>query len=415
MAFRRVKGTVDYFPEDRLLQNMVFDIFRSAAIRYGFSEVEAPALESMPLLAAKSGEEIKKQIFTLDKRSGEELGMRFEFTASLARMFVERQKSLAKPVKWFSLGRMWRYEQPQAGRLREFYQFNAEIFGSGRPESDAEAISLAIESLKALGLTKKDFFVNINNRKLLQGLLLDIIPKSRLADVLRAIDKREKITEQEFDKELSFLEKQKIIKIKELLQQDLDALDYSSMNNMAREGYDELKSVLGFLGRDIVRFSISTARGLAYYTGTVFEVYDAKGKYRALAGGGRYDRMIELFGGQSTPATGFAMGYATLLLLLKEKGLLPKISLGPDYYIAVVSDDIRKEALKLASGLRKKYSVDIDLMKRTLSKQLKYADSIGARKVIVLGPDELKSREVKIKDMATGKEKRIKISSLIQS
>jgi len=413
MVFARVKGTMDFFPEDKDCQDRIFDLLRRTAKRSGFREVEAPALESISLLTAKSGDEIKSQIFTLEKRSKEKLGLRFEFTASLARMFIDRQKSLQKPVKWFSLGRMWRYEQPQAGRQREFYQFNPEIFGSDKPESDAEVVGLAIQALKALGLTKNDFYVKINNRKLLQGLLLNIIPKTRLEDVMRTIDKKEKLTEKEFLSELSFVGNVKASQIKKMLTLDFGDLKKLKLNKTAKEGFSELQKVCELLPKDFVRFDISTARGLAYYTGTVFEIYDSRNKYRAICGGGRYDEMIELFGGESTPATGFAMGYSPLSLLLKEKGLLPKAVAGPDYYIAIVKQEVTKDAIGLAARLRKQYSVDIDLMRRNLGNQLKYANSIGAKKVIFVGPDELKKKAVKVKDMDSGVEKTVKIKSLI--
>ena len=244
MVFNKVKGSTDFYPKDKYIQNEIFSNFLKTARRFSFNEVESPAFEYMNLLTKKSGEEIKTQIFNLEKKSKEELGLRFEFTASLARMFIAKQKEIPKPVKWFSIGRVWRYEQPQAGRLREFYQYNVEIFGSKKPECDAEVINLAIESLLSLGLVKKDFFVNINNRKLIQGLLLDIVNKKDLEKVLRVIDKRSKISEKVFKEELSFLSKDKIKLILELLNFSFEDLEKYEMNDSARQGYDELKNIL---------------------------------------------------------------------------------------------------------------------------------------------------------------------------
>jgi len=409
MKYNKVKGTTDFFPEEKYTQNQIFDKFSQTALLYNFKETETPALESMNLLTRKSGPEIKSQIFVLEKRSIEELGLRFEFTASLARMFISCQKQIPKPVKWFSMGRVWRYEQPQAGRQREFYQYDAEIFGSSDPECDIEIVNLAIDSLRALGLSQSDFFVNINNRKLLQGLLEDIVPKNKIEDVLRIIDKRSKISRKEFLLEMSAIGKDKSNRIAEILDIPFNEFEKMDMNETAQEGYNELGQILAGLDQKIVRFDLSTARGLAYYTGTVFEIFDTEKKFRALCGGGRYDDMIEVFGGQSTPATGFGMGYSTVSLLLKDKGLLPKTQTGPDYFIAKIPGT---DISKIVKKLRKKYTVDFDLNSRNLGNQLKYANTIKAKNTIVIGPDELKSGIVKVKDMKTGSEKSIDIKKL---
>jgi histidyl-tRNA synthetase len=416
MAFKKIKGATDYYPDDKYAQEKVFSVFSETAEGYGFSKVEAPAIETIELLTAKSGEEIKKQIFTIEKKGSEDLGLRFEFTASVARMFIEKQKAIQKPVKWFSIDRVWRYERPQAGRDREFYQYNAEIYGSANPEADAEVINLAIDSLLTLGLSKDDFYVKINNRKLLFGLLSDVVPEEKITNVIRVIDKRSKISEKDFETELDFLGKAAIEKIKKILTISWDKLKDLKMNDNAEEGYKELSEVIKYLDSDIIRFDITVARGLDYYTGTVFEIFDKSGKYRALAGGGRYDTMIELFGGQKTPATGFAMGYSTLSMLLSEKKLLANKVPGPDYYIATITEGtdekVIENAVKIAGKLRKKASVVTDLMRRQLGKQLSYADSINAKNVIFVGPEEIKKKKVKIKNMESGKETEIEISKI---
>jgi histidyl-tRNA synthetase len=415
MTYQKVKGTTDYFPDDKALQNRVFGYWHAVAGRYSFEQVEAPALETMSLLTAKSGEEVKSQIFTLDKRSSEELGLRFEFTASVARMFIERQKSLQKPVRWYSLDRVWRYEQPQAGRMREFYQFNAEIFGSAKPESDAEVISLAIDSLRTLGLTSSDFEVRLNNRKLLQGLLADFVAEKDMAAALHAIDRRPKVAEEVFRADFASLDDGQYDDLVRMLSMDFAGLAHRKKNALAEEGYAEVKTVLDYLGEQCARFDMGTARGLVYYTGTVFEIFDSKGKYRALCGGGRYDCMIEAFGGQKTPATGFGMGYSTVSLLLKEKGLQQDRSPGPEYFVAIVKDEVRAEAIAFVRKLRVKHSVSYDLNQRNLANQIKYANALRARRVIFIGPDEIKAGTVKIKDLSTGKEESTKMSFLISS
>jgi len=404
----RPKGTEDYYPEDLAVRSQIFDILKKNALKYGFLEVDSPIIEDLNLLKAKQGEEIVNQIFTIEKKTDEELALRAEFTPSLARMFIQKQKSIPKPVKWFCINRVFRYERPQAGRQREFFQFNVEIYGSDKPEADAETINLIISCLKDLGLTEKDFFVKLNNRKLIQGLLLEVVEESELEQVMRIIDKKNKISQEEFSKELKKLEitDSKIDKIKEFLESNLNNI--KPKNQLAKQGLAEIKEVLKLLDKKFIKIDLATVRGLTYYTGTVFEVFDKNEKIRSIAGGGRYDNMIELFKGEETPATGFGLGYSTLRLLLKDK--LPKPDLGVDYYIAVVKE--KEKAFEIANNLRKKYKVDIDLTQRNLNNQLKYANSINAKNLIVIGPDEIKKGKVKIKNMKTGKEEEKAISKL---
>lgn len=406
-----VKGTADWYPEDKQAQQVIFNRLRAVAESYGYREIEAPAFEAMELLEKKQGEEIRSQIFVLEKRGSEQLGLRFDLTVPATRMFVQRQKEIQKPVKWFYIDNMWRYEAPQKGRLREFYQFGVELFGCGNPEADAEVISMAIDALKSLGLTEKDFVVKINNRKLLQGLL-DFIPADKLDAVFRTIDKSDKLSIEELEKEFTMMDInfRKINEI--LLIENLGEVEKLRMNALAKEGFEELKKIIPLLPKEFIKLDLSTSRGLSYYTGTVFEIIDRQGKFRAIAGGGRYDTLVEQYGGDKTPATGFGMGYATLSLLLQEKGKFPKEDNGPDFFIAIVNDEVREKAFKICRELRTRYSVDIDLMKRPLSKQFDYANSIKASKVIIVGPDELKKGNVKIKDMITGKEEIVKADKL---
>ncbi|MBU0628962.1 MAG: histidine--tRNA ligase [Nanoarchaeota archaeon] len=413
-------GTIDFYPEEMATRKAIFRKFMAVAERYNFKQIETPAFENLSLLTQKEGEEIKQQIFTLEKRGEEEFGLRFDITVPAARMFIEKQKELSRPVKWFYLTRMWRYERPQQGRLREFYQFGTELFGSNKPEADAEVISLLIDSFRALGLTEKDFFVKVNNRKLLQGLLEGVIEKGDIFEIISVIDKKSKITDDEFDEELKRIKvnEENINKIKTIINiKDINEIKEYCNNDLSKEGLEELKSILNLLKgkKEFLRIDLSTARGLAYYTGIVFEAYDKNEKYRALAGGGRYDKLIEMFNGEPTPATGFGMGYATLSLLLKEKGLIPTIDSSPDYFIAIINDEVREKAIEIASNLRKKCKVEIDLMQRNLGNQFKFANKIGAKKVIIVGPDELKEGKVKVKDMETRKEEEVSLDNLFKN
>jgi len=397
---KNVKGTTDFYPEEEIIKNTVFNSFNSTAKSFGFNYITTPIIENFELLSKKQGEEIRTQIFSIEKKGNEDLAMRAEFTPSFARLFIQKQKQLSKPVKWFCIDRVWRYEKPQAGRDREFYQYNVELYGTSEAIADAEIISLAIESLKNLGVNEKDFVVNINNRKLLQGLIEQFT--DNVNETIGIIDKRKKINEKDFIKMLKDAGVKKpdeLIKILDIK----DVNDLKPTNKLAKEGLDKIKQVLSLLDYNCVNFSIETARGLSYYTGTVFEIYDKQEKFRALCGGGRYDKMIETFGGDATPAIGFGMGWSTVFLFLKELNLLPESDLGPDYFIAVIDEE--KEALKIAQKLRKKYSVVVNLVKRNLGNQIKFANNINAKNVIVVGSQEIKTGEFKVKELKTGKEK----------
>jgi histidyl-tRNA synthetase len=409
--YAKVKGTVDYYPEEKAVQEAIFGKLRQTAINFNFKEIETPSFETLELLTAKSGEEIKEQIFILEKRSTEQLGLRFDLTVPATRLFVQKQKELPKPVKWFYIDKMWRYEAPQKGRLREFYQYGVEVFGSDKPEADAEVIALAIESLKKLGLTQNDFFVKINNRMLLESLLLQFIPKDKLEEVTRLIDKSTKITEEEFVKELKKLQLQdkQISEIKKILLLKGDPQDVlkriDAATDDAKAALENVKQVIENLSayQDFIVLDVSVARGLAYYSGTIFEIFDKKESLRAIAGGGRYDKLVELFNGEPTPAVGFGMGNVTLGLLLEERGLSPKPKLEPYYYVAYFPD-VKKEALQLIQKLRKNNIVETDIMQRKFGKQMEYANAIKAKKLIVIGENEVKSKSVKVKDMDSGKE-----------
>ena len=415
MAFKRVKGTNDFYPEDMIVRNKIFDSLRKSAESFNFKEVSAPALETMNLLKCKSGEEVEKQIFVLEKRGKGSIGLRFELTASLVRMFIERQKMLPKPVKWYSLSRMWRYERPQKGREREFYQLSVELFGSDSFIADAEVISLMIKCLTDLGLTKKDFVVKISNRKLIQGLFMEFIDEKNIEKVFTEIDKISKISRGELEANLRdlSLDDDQIEQVYHIiLTEDIKTLE--PKNKTAKEGLNELNSLLERLDMNFVEVDLSTVRGLAYYTGTVFEIFDRQAKLRSIGGGGRYDDMVRLFGGEQCPATGFGIGCSTLTLLLKERGLLPEPDIACDYFIATVGKDVLPEAQKIASKLRTRFNVDMDITGRKLGKQLSYANSIGAKNVIIIGEDELKKGVLKVKDFTTGSEKSTTVDKIMK-
>ncbi len=419
MQFQRIKGAEDFYPAEQAIREAIYAKLDEQARKFGFQRVDMPAIETIKLLTAKSGEEVRQQIFVLEKKGTEELGLRFDLTVPMTRMFVAKQKELPKPVKWFSINKMWRYEAPQAGRQREFSQLSVELFGSDKPEADAACINLIIACMESLGLTNKDFTLRINNRKLLEGLLLEVTSQDKLPEVVRLVDKSNKIGEVEFAQELKKLgiDLQKIEVIKKITKcqgpPSILATIRSELkpNALAMEGLTELENVLQFVDKKYITINLSIARGLAYYTGNVYECFDKEGKYRALAGGGRYDQLVQLLGGEPTPATGFAIGMETLRLLLEEKGKLPKVEIGTEYYIAPVGETIAK-AIEIATALRKKNTVDIDLMRRSLTKQIEYAATIGAKKLVIVGERDLKEGKVTVRELATGKEEKIPLDRI---
>ncbi len=412
MKFQAVRGCEDYYPQDYATREAVFEVLRRVAASYGFSEVSSPAIESTELLIKKSGEEKKEQLFNIVKRGSEEMSLRFDLTVSITRMFVTKQKELPKPVKWFGLERMWRYEAPQKGRLREFYQLSVELFGSDKPEADAEVISMALGCLKAFGLGPQDVVLKLNNRKLLEGLVKHVAGREETDAIIRLIDKSADLKEKEYidalmNEGLDQEQANKIAEISSIRGTPNDVLARLLQMQLPPEsakGLDELEAVLPLIPQEYVMLDLSLARGLAYYTGNVFEVFDKQGELRAILGGGRYDNLVELFGGEKEAATGFAIGYSTLSLLLQAKGKLPNPTTGPDYYIVGIGANETVKARELAGKLRKTNTVETDLLGRKLDKQLKYANAIGAKKLIVIGPQELASGVVKVKDMQSGKE-----------
>ncbi len=413
-----VKGTFDFYPKEKYTKEAVLDTLRQVAERAGFLWVETPALETVKLLTRKSGDEVKDQIFVIEQRGSEQFGLRFDMTVPLTRMFMKKQKELPKPVKWCYTTRMWRYEAPQKGRLREFYQYGVEMFGAQTAAADAEIIQLLLTSLFALGIKEKDIIVKINNRKLVQGLLFDLVPKEKMEVVLRIIDKSPKTTEEDV---IQQLEKTGVKKIKEIMRilslrgkpkEVIKNLQSYSLNTLAQEGLNELKVVVDLVSSPCLVIDVSTVRGLAYYTGIVFECFDKEGKYRALAGGGRYDDLVQLLGGEATPAVGFAIGYAPLQLLLEDLRLFPQKNLTPKFYCIVVDESVRKYATEVVAKLRKKYAVEMDVMGRKVGKQIEYANALEVPYVIFIGPDEMKQKKVKLRDMKTGEERMTSVEDI---
>jgi len=375
----------------------------------------------------KSGDEIVEQLFSLTDRGGRELALRPEITPTLARMVNQRISSLPKPIKWFSVPRLFRAERPQKGRLREFFQWNVDIIGVDDIRADADVISTTLDYLQnVVGLTDKDIVVKISSRKMLAEVFQAIaIPESKHDALYAVLDKRSKLPDEVFEE---MLEKQ--IPDKAKRQRVIDLMNAESIQQVEtmfgrQPAFDELVNLMHYLNTigfgDYYRFDPAIVRGLAYYTGIVFEIYDKTSELRAIAAGGRYDNLLKEFGGPEITGTGMGMGDCVLEILLREKGLLdvkvPKKEL--DFFIAYVPTIVAFEdgagptpfevATELAAKLRTKdYRVDISYKFTSLTKQLKEASTKNAKKCIIIG-EEFKDNELVIKDMATGQQELIKV------
>ncbi|MCD6370346.1 MAG: histidine--tRNA ligase [Thermoplasmata archaeon] len=407
---QRLRGFRDIYPEYMRARRIVFSKITQVARSFGFHEIDAPSVELLDLFRIKSGEEIVKQTFSFVDKGGREITLIPELTPTVSRMIAAR-KDLTKPVKWFSFPKMWRYEEPQSGRLREFYQFNADIFGISNIYADAEVIALAMEILDTLGL-KGRYIMRVSDRILMEDLLKSMNVKD-MEGAFRIIDKRDKIPLQIFREEmLKYISPEKVEILEETLQYkgDVDVVLNKFPESERTEVLRELKDLLREYGKSVV-FDLSIVRGLAYYTGIVFEAHDAKEEFRAILGGGRYDKVVELFGAQPTPAVGFGMGDVVLELMMRREGVWPEEKIEVDYFVAIIPG-FRKEAIRVANMLRRKgYIVDIELQDRSLSKQMKYANKLNAKYVIIVG-EEIKRNSAVVRNMETGEQKELKIEEI---
>ncbi len=379
----RYRGTRDFLPENWEIEKYLFEKWRKISLLYGFQEYEAPIIEHVELFTKKSGEEIKEQLFWFKDKSKRDVCLRAELTPQLARYIVSYGAKYKKPIKWFSIPRLFRYERPQKGRLREFFQYNADIVGDSSIKNTIEIISLAMDILKEF---KINFKFKVGSRQAVE----EIIKKYKIKDkgkFYQLLDKRYKLGEDEFKKELKKFSLKEIPKVET----------------------ERLKQIKGFFGNKI-EVDLSIVRGLQYYTDIVFEAYDKKGKYRAILGGGEYSNLIKSFGGPNLPAVGFGMGDAVILEILKEKGILPKKE-NKLIFIATIGNTFKK-AYEIATKLRKKgIRTYLNTTDQSLKKQMALASDI-AKYVIIVGEKELKENIITIRNMETGKENKIKISKL---
>jgi histidyl-tRNA synthetase len=414
-----VRGTRDFYPEDMRLRNWLFDNFNDAALLHGFDEYDAPVLEHEELYTRKQGEEITQQLYNFEDKGERKVALRPEMTPSLARMVMARAGALPLPIKWFSIPQCWRYERTQRGRGREHYQWNVDIWGTSELSADAELISILVTFFEGVGLTSDDIVIRISSRKVLEEVLGSLgVEGNIFAKTCIIVDKMDKLSADIISQQLAGLGHasntietiQKVLGIKDMA--DLsNALDVESL------AVSELKilfdSIDSYGISEWVEFDASVVRGLAYYTGSVFEAHDREGKFRAICGGGRYDKLLSTLGGKDLPATGFGFGDMVIMELLAEKKLLPELISSTEDIVIPLSPELRNAAVMVATELRDRgRTVDLVLEDKKMKWAFKHAERIGADRLVMVMPEEWKSKKVRIKDLHTGEESDVSIEEL---
>jgi len=427
MKTKALPGFRDFYPSDLALRSHIFNTWRTVATRYGFEEYDGPPLEPLDLYTTKSGEEIVGQLYNFTDKGERAVALRPEMTPTLARMVAARAGDLRKPIRWFSIPQLFRYERQQRGRLREHFQLNCDLIGESGPLADAEIVALAIDCMRAFGLGPGDVRVRLSDRRVLTAILRhrNFRPDS-FARAFDFIDKYERLKQEQIE---SF----KVDKVEvfqpatvddlvaitrirgwEQLQQELER---SPEAVKAGEPLREVHRALTDMGLgDFVEVDLTIVRGLAYYTGVVFELFDAGRTLRAICGGGRYDNLLKELGGVDLPALGFGMGDVVLGELLKDRGLAPPDGVGLDVFVAFISKEDVPHVLALAHQMRDRgLRVEYALGPQALGKQLKLADARQAALAVVVGPDERARGQVVLRDLRNGTQETVSQTTLIDA
>ena len=414
-----VRGTRDFYPEDMRLRNWLFDNFIAASLLHGFEEYDAPVLEHEELYTRKQGEEITKQLYNFQDKGERKVALRPEMTPSLARMVMSRAGSLSMPIKWFSIPQCWRYERTQRGRGREHYQWNVDIWGTTELSADAELISVIVTFFEELGLTSDDIVIRISSRKVLEEVLGSLgVEGDLFAKTCIIVDKMDKLPSEVIEEQLSDLGHSSEVISK--IQSVLGIKDMNDLTNALEKdsaAITELTTLFDLVDSygmsEWLQFDASIVRGLAYYTGSVFEAHDREGKFRAICGGGRYDNLLSTLGGKDLPATGFGFGDMVIMELLEEKNLIPELISGVDDIVLPLSQDLRDIAVRVAAALRlSDRTVDLVLEDKKMKWAFKHAERVGAKRLVLLAPDEWSRKMIKVKDLETGEEKEVSFKEL---
>lgn len=397
---RSVKGTRDFYPDDMAVRRWMFDIIRDVSTRFGYQEYDGPCLEFIDLYAAKSGEElVKEQAFVFSSRGDDMLTLRPELTPTLARMVAQQQYDLPLPLRWWSIGPFWRYEKPQRGRTREFYQWNIDLVGTESIAADAEIVAVAATFLKEAGLSPRQVCIYVNNRRLMDSAFSKLeIAKDLRPTVFRVVDKLDKLSENDwraYALECGLTEAQ------------VDGLTALLNDRELWRDSDELVEFFDLIQTfgvaEYIVYNPKVIRGLDYYTGTVFEAFELGGKSRAILGGGRYDNLVADVGGMRMPGVGFAMGDVVAELVLRDAGVVPeRLGENPQVIVTLFDATMQAESLRAAAEIREAgYRAAVYPEADKLGKQFKYADKLDIPVAVVLGPDELAQGKVAVKNLKT--------------
>ncbi|ASJ08252.1 histidine--tRNA ligase [Thermococcus siculi] len=423
----KVKGTRDLLPEEMAKRRWVFERIRDVFERYDFHEVLTPTFEYTRLFQLRSGEEVVEQLYAFEDKGGRNLSLRPDMTSSVARLYVNQFQNAPKPIKWYYMANMFRYEEPQSGRYREFWQAGVELLGSDRIEADAEVIALFVESYLATGL--KDFTVNIGDRVLLDEFAKMLGVEDDIG-LMRLIDKKDKLSKEDFIgalKEFGLDDEGvkkvlSLIEIKGLPEEVLPKAEELFTGEEAKAEIKRLYELVDLLRAygvsDWIRIDLGIARGFDYYTSIVFEAIAPNDLgIGSIGGGGRYDNLIEVFGGKPTPATGFAIGIERLIPILEWKGLVPGPKLRPEVYAIPIGKDaeVRKAAIEIVSELRRAgVKADYELTGRKIGKALDYAGRLGVPFVVLVGKRDLAEGRVTVRDMETGEQRAVEKEKAVE-
>jgi len=416
-------GFREFYPAQLAVRAHISSVWRKVARRYGFVEYDGPPLEPLELYVRKSGAEIVGQLYGFTDRGGREVALRPEMTPTFARMVSARAGALPKPIRWFSIPQLFRYERPQRGRLREHFQLNLDIVGEEGVLADAELVAAAVDVLRAFGLGAGDIVARVSDRRLIGGVLKALgIPEEGLSGTFAVLDRADRESPEKLREQLAAVgaTPDAAEAILALGTRSLDALlDRYGGDPLIREAGERLGRLLRHLREfelgEYVAFDAGLVRGLAYYTGMVFEVWERGGKLRAICGGGRYDDLLASLGGKDLPALGFGMGDVVLGELLKDRELLPAAAEEIDDFVVCVSDEQRPLALRVVHRLRDAgRRVVFDLRGRGVGRQFKLANAARASRAIVIGPDEVSTEEVLVREMESGRESRVPLAGLME-
>jgi histidyl-tRNA synthetase len=426
MQTQALPGFRDFYPEDLALRTYIFETWRTVATRYGFEEYDGPPLEPLDLYTAKSGDEIVGQLYNFTDKGDRAVALRPEMTPTLARMVASQAGKLRKPIRWFSIPQLFRYERQQRGRLREHFQLNCDLIGESGPLADAELIALAVDIMRAFGLGPQDVRVRLSDRRLLTAILKGRgVPAAAMGKAFEYIDKVERLRKAETEKygftadafaPASVHDLWQVSQIRgwDQLEKELSRpSDAAAAADNLRQVYEALVAMgLG----DFIEVDLTIVRGLAYYTGTVFELFDAGRTLRAICGGGRYDDLLQAVGGVQMPAVGLGMGDVVLSELLRDKGQLRSERSSIDVFLAFITHDEIPHVVRVAHELRDAgLRVEYALSPQAVGKQLKLADARKARVAVVVGPDEWARGEVMMKDLRSGSQEAVPTSSLVNA